>query len=207
MATDKKMKTGRKRAIIAGGALLGIAALSTAAVFTDFANLNLGNGTGGGIGGADNTFNIQVVGTDTQGVPVPGTWQEANVAEGVDIALLGAETITPGDTITVDIPVKNASPKLGADVNLTLGDVPGKTSDADYAAQLRYDIEVDGVAVATAATQAAVADIDLADLAAGAEATVTVNVTLLDQGSPAGNNALQGKTAHVQAQFNAASTN
>ena len=198
-------KTGRKRVLIAAGSLLGIGALAVAAAFSDFANLNLGNGSGGGIGGGDNTFNIQVVGTDANGVPVPGTWQEANVADGVDIALIGADTITPGDTISVDIPVLNDSPKLGADVTLSLGDVPGRASDVDYAAQLRYTITVDGTAAVTNATQSAVSNLDIVDLVAGAESTVGVAITLLDQGSAEANNALQGKTAHVQAQFKAES--
>lgn len=203
--TQNTQKTGRKRVLIAAGSLLGIAALAVAAAFTDFANLNLGNGTDGGIGGGDNTFNIQVVGTDENGVPVPGTWQEADVVEGVDIALLGADTITPGDTISVDIPVLNDSPKLAADVNLSLGDVPGRVSDSDYAEQLRYTITVDGAAVISNAKQSAVSNLDLVELTAGADSTVGVAITLLDQGSSEANNALQGKTAHVQAQFTAES--
>ena len=205
--TKVNQKSGRKRVLIAAGSLLGVGALAVAAAFTDFANLNLGNGTGGGIGGGDNTFNIMVVGTDADGVPVPGTWQEADTPEGVDIALTGADTITPGDTIFVDIPVLNDSPKLSADLSLTLGDVPGKSSDADYASQLRYTITVDGTDVATNATQAAVNALSLATLAAADESNVKVAVTLLDQGSAAANNALQGKSAFVQAQFEAESSN
>ncbi|MFF8816973.1 hypothetical protein ACF07D_03090 [Leucobacter sp. NPDC015123] len=205
--TKVNQKSGRKRVLIAAGSLLGVGALAVAAAFTDFANLNLGNGTGGGIGGGDNTFNIMVVGTDADGVPVPGTWQEADTPEGVDIALTGADTITPGDTIFVDIPVLNDSPKLSADLSLTLGDVPGKSSDADYASQLRYTITVDGTDVATNATQAAVNALSLATLAAADESSVKVAVTLLDQGSAAANNALQGKSAFVQAQFEAESSN
>lgn len=206
MIKGNQKKSGQKRVLIAAGSLLGVGALAVAAAFTDFANLNLGNGTGGGIGGGDNTFNIMVVGTDTQGVPVPGTWQEADTAEGVDIALVGADTITPGDTISVDIPVLNDSPKLAADLSLTLGDVPGKASDTDYASQLRYTVTVDGTDVTTNATQSAVNALGLTQIAATADSNVKIAVTLLDQGSAAANNALQGKSAFVQAQFKAESS-
>lgn len=196
---------GRKRLFAAGGSLLAVAALATAAAFTDFANLNLGSGTDdSGIGG-DNRFNIQVVGTDASGNPVAGTWQEANTPEGVNIAVPGADTITPGDTISVDIPFRNESPALGADISFSLQDRPGYTSDAAMATALRYTIEVDGTAVASNATQAQVADLDLGVYDAGDEGELTVTITLPDQGGEAANNALQGQISYVQAHFDAVS--
>lgn len=197
--------TGRTRLFIAGGSLLAVAALATAAAFTDFANLNLGSGTDdSGIGG-NNRFNIQVVGTDASGTPVPGTWQEADTAEGVSIAVPGADLIAPGDTVSVDIPFRNESPALGAAITFGLQDRPGYTSDPAMAAALRYTVELDGTAVVTGATQAAVADLDLGEYAAGDAAELTVSITLPDQGSAAANNALQGAVTYVQAHLDAQS--
>lgn len=195
---------GTKRLVVAGGALLAVAGMLTAAAFTDFANLNLGGDTG--IGGDNTRFNIQVVGTDaTTNAPVPGTWQEANTAEGVNIAVPGADLITPGDTVSVAIPFRNESPALSADIAFSLQDRPGATSDADIAAALRYTIELDGTALVTDATQAAVDDLDLGVYTTGTSGVLTVKVSLPDQGSVAANNALQGKSSHVQAHFDASS--
>ncbi len=206
MATTQTLK-GKKRIIIAGGSLLAVAGLLSAAAFTDFANLNLtGGGDSGAIGGDNTRFNIQVVGTDpVTDAPIAGTWQEANTAEGVDIALPGADVITPGDTVTVDIPFRNESPKLGADIAFSLQDKAGSTSDAALAGALRYTVALDGTALVTNATQAAVADLDLGVYTSGEEGVLTVSVTLPDQGSEAANNAFQGLVTYVQAHFDAAS--
>ncbi|KXC06627.1 MULTISPECIES: hypothetical protein [Microbacterium] len=196
---------GTKRLVVAGGSLLAVAGLITAAAFTDYANLNLGNGTDDGIGGENARFNIQVVGTDDAGVPVPGTWQEANTPEGVNIAVPGADLITPGDTISVDIPFRNESPALSADIAFSLQDRPGYVSDAQIAEALRYSVLVDGVAIVTDATQAVVADLDLGLYTSGQDGVLTVSITLPDQGSNDANNALQGQISYVQAHFDAAS--
>ncbi|MFC6356470.1 hypothetical protein [Luethyella okanaganae] len=206
--TSTTPRSGRKRLFLAVGTLLGIAALTTAAAFTDFANLNLGNGTSdSGIGG-ENRFNIQVVGTDTNGVPVPGTWQEANTAAGVNIKVPGANTITPGDTVTTAIPFKNESPALLAKVSFSLQERAGFTSDPAIRAALRYTIALNGTAITGASnvTQDAVSNLDLGTYAAnGGSGVLTVTVTLPDQGSAAANNALQGKISYVQAHFAAIS--
>lgn len=196
---------GRKRMYLAAGSLVGVAALVTAASFTDFANLNLGNGSDdSGIGG-NNRFNIQVVGTDAAGNPVVGTWQEAATAEGVDIAVPGADVITPGDTVSVSIPFRNESPVLTADMAFSLQDRAGSTSDATIADALRYTVSLDGTALVTDATQAAVADLDLGDLASGEEGVLALSISLPDQGSADANNALQGQVSYVQAHFDAIS--
>lgn len=202
--TAQKAQTDRKRIMIAGGSLLAVALLATAAAFTDFANLNLGNGAGGGIGG-DNRFNIEVVGTDATGAPVPGTWQDANTVEGVDILVVGAEEITPGDTLGVEIPFRNESPKLSADIDFKLQDRPNLTSDPEMRDLLRYTVTLDGNAIATNQTQDQVNALDLGVYPAKAEATLALSITLPDQGSQAANNALQGKVSYVQAHFNAES--
>ncbi|AUG30985.1 MULTISPECIES: hypothetical protein [Microbacterium] len=196
---------GRKRLLIAGGALLGAASLVTAAAFTDFANLNLGNGTDdSGIGG-NNRFNIQVVGTDADGNPVAGTWQEADTEAGVNINVPGSQLITPGDTISVAIPFRNESPALSADISFSLQDRPGYTSDPAMVAALRYTITLDGTDIVTDATQATVDDLDLGTYLTGEQGTLEVAITLPDQGSAADNNALQGQVSYVQAHFDAIS--
>ena len=197
---------GRKRMYLAAGSLVGVAALVTAAAFTDFANLNLTSGSDdSGIGG-NNRFNIQVVGTDDEGAPVPGSWQEAATTEGVDITLPGSDLIAPGDTLSVSIPFRNESPVLGADLTFTLQDRPGSTSDTGIAEALRYTLSVDGTALVTDVPQAAVAGIALGQLLAGEGSVLDLSVTLPDQGSDAANNTLQGQVFYVQAHLDAAST-
>ncbi len=197
---------GKKRLVLAGASILAAAGLMTAAAFTDFANLNLGAaGDDAGIGGGDSRFNIQVVGTDElTDLPVPGTWQEANTSEGVTIAIPGANTITPGDTLTVEIPFRNESPALGASIDFALQDQPGKTSDEFYASQLRYTIQLGDEVLLEEATMEQ-ANLHLGTYAANTEDKLTVSIHLLDQGDPAKNNALQGKIAYVQAHFGAES--
>lgn len=196
---------GKKRLVIAAGSLLAVGGLITAAAFTDFANLNLGNGTDdSGIGG-NNRFNIQVVGTDADGNPVAGTWQEADTAEGVNINVPGADLITPGDTVTVDIPFRNESPALSADIAFSFQDRAGYTSDPAIAAALRYTVLLDGAAIVSDVDQTAVEDLDLGTYVTGEDATLSLSISLPDQGSEAANNALQGQISYVQAHFDATS--
>ncbi|WP_125098594.1 hypothetical protein [Leucobacter chromiireducens] len=196
---------GRKRAVIAGGAVLIVAGLATAAAFTDFANLNIGNGTDdSGIGG-NNRFNIQVVGTDGDGLPVPGTWQEANTVEGVNVNVPGADVLTPGDTVSVEIPFRNESPVLSADMDFTLQDRPGKTSDPLIRDLLEYTVLLNGTPLVSGADQDAVNSLDLGIYTTGAEGVVTLSVTLPNQPTESENNALQGQVSYVQAHFDASS--
>ncbi|QTX03497.1 hypothetical protein [Agromyces archimandritae] len=208
METPNTQKSaGKKRILLAGGAVLAAGALATAAAFTDFANLNLGTGAdGSGIGG-DNRFNIQVVGTDAEGNPEPGTWQEANTAEGVDILVPGADTITPGDTVSVEIPFRNESPKLSADIAFSIQEITGKTSGAGIRDALRYTVLLDGEDVdpAGAHTLASTQSLDLGQFATGEQGVIELEISLPDQGSAAANNALNGQTAYVQAHFDATS--
>lgn len=207
---------GRRRLIIASGSLLAIAGLISSGAFTDFANLNIGNGTAsGGIGG-NNSFNVQVVGTDAQGTPVPGTWQEADTAAGANIAILNADALAPGDTVSVDIPFQNASPKLSAALTFSLQDNPSLTSDAALDGALRYTVSTvtppasgTGAAVvtplATNATKTAVQALNLGLLAHGASSTLRIAISLPNQSTQASNNALQAKHVYVQAHFAAES--
>lgn len=200
-----KTTSGRKRLILAGGSLLGVTALLTAAAFTDFANLNIGNGNDGSGLGGNNRFNIQVVGTNAAGDPVPGTWQEADTEAGVNINVPGAELITPGDSVSVSIPFRNESPVLSADLSFSLQDGPGKTSDPAMASALRYTVKVDGTTVANHATAAAVHELNLGTYVKGASGVLDLSIELPDQGSVAANNALQSKVSFVQAHFDGAS--
>lgn len=198
--------SGRKRIIVAGGALLAAAGLVTAAAFTDFANLNLGGGTDDSGVGGNNRLNLQVVNTDADGNPIPGEWQEADTDAGVSINVPGSQLITPGDTVSVDIPFRNESPALNAKISFSLQDRPGKTSDPAITAALRYTVKLGSdPALVTNATQAAVSALDLGTYAPGQEQTLTVSISLPDQGSASANNALQGEVSYVQAHFDAVS--
>ncbi|HEY0187617.1 MAG TPA: hypothetical protein VGC67_09035 [Cellulomonas sp.] len=219
------MASTRTRLVLSIGAVVGVGALVTAASFTDFANLNLGNGgDGSGIGAG--TFNIQVVGTDADGVAVPGTWQEANLPEGVDVAIPGADTITPGETISVTLPYRNASASLGADIDLWLNEVPGQTSSPEYLAALRFTIldgsgstladavSFDELNAGTDTEKISLTDgLAGAALVAGAQDSITVQVSLLDYdaddatGNADGltNDVLNGGVAYVQLHWDAVS--
>ncbi|GAA2180363.1 hypothetical protein GCM10009847_17960 [Leucobacter tardus] len=224
-STNTPRKSYRKRTAIAAGSLLGVAALITAAAFNDSAFLNFGNGNGGdGIGGGDNTFDIQVVDTAaTTNLPLASSyadaetgkfWQQANKpgADGVTIGIPNAETMTPGDTISTSIPFKNDSKKLGGDLVFSLADSPKGTSSAVPAGEtksmadlLRYTVEVKDAAGTTTATyadltQAGVDNLDLGEYDAGTGGTVSVSITWTTTGINDPNN-YQGNSAYVQAQF------
>lgn len=207
--TEIQTKTkGRKRVIIAAGALLGIAALATSAAFNDYANLNMGaNGIGNGAG--EPAFNIEVVKTDpATGVQSPGEWQDAKTAAGVPLFIQGSNAIAPGDTISVDIPFRNASAELSAQVTLEIQDiVGGQVSDALMKQNLLYTVTYDGTALVTEKTQAEIAALtdkmSLGLLEAGEEATVKIQIKLKDRGTVVLNNELMDKQAFPQAHFDA----
>lgn len=205
MRLNEYLSGGRKRVLLAVGSVAAVAGLVTAAAFTDFANLNLGNGTDSGIGG-DNRFNIQVVGTDDEGNPEPGTWQEADTVEGVNINVPGANLIVPGaDAISVDIPFRNESPALSAAITFALQDRPDFDSDQGIAEALRYTVSLDDVVIVGGVTQAEVSALDLGTYPAGEEGKLSISVELPDQGTDEANNALQGQVSYVQAHFDATS--
>jgi hypothetical protein len=225
MEDVQKKTTGRKRALIAGGSLLGIAALVTAAAFTDSAYLNLGNGNGGdGIGGGANAFNVKVVDTAaTTNLPLAkdfseakagDLWQEADKpgADGVTIGIDGADTITPGDTVSTSIPFLNDSPKLAGGLTFSLADSPKGASSAAPAGEtkslaelLRYTVTVkDAKGNVTETfpdlTQSAVSGLDLGEYAAGDGGSVDLALTWTTDGIVDANS-YQGSMAYVQAQF------
>ncbi|MHA3684884.1 hypothetical protein ACXR2W_11590 [Leucobacter sp. HY1908] len=129
--------TGKKRLLLATGTLLLTGALATAAVLTDWANLNLG---GTGIGSA-NKFDIGVV------IPA-GTVEQADTDKGFDWRIKDSDALVPGGTIETEIPVFNNTPKIDAVVDFRLllkgnqGAVPGKPNITEF---LRFSAKLDGV--------------------------------------------------------------
>ncbi len=200
-----KLRWSRRYYAVAAATVVAGLALGTAASFTDFANLNFGPGRAA-IGG-ENYFNIKVIGTDRySGRPKPGTWQDADTAEGVDLLVPGAEALVPGGSASTSIPFKNFSTRLIADINFTVREAPGKTSDPLMAEALRYTVSLgDGRVLARNVRQEALRAINIGQYAAGEEGALEIVVTLPDQGSAEANNELQGKLAYPQVHFAAVS--
>jgi hypothetical protein len=223
IANEPKQPAGpkdskRRKAIITFGSLLGVGALLTTAAFTDVAYLNL-NGNNA-IGGGGTSYNIQVGKTNpTTGAQEPG-WQEADQPQGVPIAIAGSDTLFPGSAdIFVEIPVKNASPKLKSALAISLAqlpDVPGsRETDPNFLASLRFDVTMPATKTSPASshtnkTFAEVNNLALGNLQAGEESKVKLTMRLLDQatsGAPYADDTLQGKAAFLQAVFNGTSIN
>ncbi|MFC4223908.1 hypothetical protein [Lysinibacter cavernae] len=222
--TEIQTKTkGRKRVIIAAGALLGIAALATSAAFNDFANLNLGeNGIGNdSAGGPDKSFNIQVATFDAvTGLPVTApapanyVWQEADSVAGEDVPIPGADTLVPGGTVTTNIPYRNWSSSFKAAVTLDLVDhwdasehpVGTKPTSASADAALLYTI-VQHPAVGSPTTLATnkkmseLTQMNLGLLDLEEQGKLVVTIKMVDHGSDAANEILKDVIAHPQAQF------
>lgn len=139
---------GKKRALLAGGTLLAVISLATVAAFTDFANLNLGNGTeGSGIGNPDK-FDIAVV------LPT-NVIEQADTAAGYDWEVAGADKLTPGGSVTTTIPVFNNTPSYGGktDFAIELLNGDGSIGSAPNIVQfLRFTAKVDGATVFTDVT-------------------------------------------------------
>ncbi|MDP5228621.1 MULTISPECIES: hypothetical protein [Arthrobacter] len=147
--TDSKdgRRTGRKRAIITGAALLGFGALATSAAFTDFALLDL-NGAGG-FGGDANKYNIQVATQQVDHVSdvQDAQWLEAN-PDAETLTIAGADSLIPGgQAIYAKIPVRNASQTMRSSLDLTLenttqagGDSVADAKNAAYSQKLAVDI-------------------------------------------------------------------
>ncbi|WGD36794.1 hypothetical protein [Lysinibacter sp. HNR] len=207
-------RKGRKRAVIALGSLVGVAILITSAVFTDFANLNLGTN---GIG--SDAFNFQVVNTDpVTGQMIPGEWQEANTPEGAPIAITGANSIFPGGpSISVQIPVRNASTSLNSAVTLGLTQIPDTGTNVTsprYLSSLRFSVTQPATNLdSTSVTFGPVTYDDfntltLNRLEGGEESSVTITIVLLTQADSEAtfpDNDLNGLKAFIQANFNATS--
>ncbi|GCE78115.1 hypothetical protein [Cellulomonas biazotea] len=207
----------RRKAVVAWGAVAGVVVLATTAAFTDVARLNLGTE---GLGGVDATYDLQVAGTDVDGRVVPGTWQQADAAEGVPLFVEGAQSMFPGSApVTVEVPVRNASPVLDSSLGLTLAtladdEAAGRVTDATYLGQLRFDVDMPATSMSAAPvthdglTAAELVALPLNDLAAGEESVVVVTISLLsleDGSNPGADNVLSGKGAALQAQLHGSS--
>ncbi|UAJ79378.1 hypothetical protein IT072_19675 [Leifsonia sp. ZF2019] len=212
---QKTKHNGRRRAIIAGGALLGVAALTTAAGYIDNAFLNLGGaGDGNGSFGTSSPLNIQVVETNADytpkfetfaGAKAAGAWQEADDPAGVSFAIRGSDTLIPGHTDwkSVNIPFINDEDSSTGNLDVSLADRGGDTALRDA---LRFTVSLDGAPLPglTNVAYSAVANASLGEIAPGEGGVLTIGVNLPDQGSDAANNALAGLTSKIQAVVHAA---
>lgn len=224
-AGTSERRSGRKRAVVAAGALLGVAALATGAAFTDFGLLNInGGGADGGLGGADNRYNIQVSAGQENTVDSVAAWIEAN-PDAADVApVAGADSLVPGGApIYVKLPVRNDSPTFSSKLSLAFEDVTGAAATPEqearnkaYAGLLRVDIaEVDDASAEPAAWTASKLDIkdghtaaaDLHQLDPKAGKVVVAKVYLLDGADQAATNAANGGTVKLQARFDGSSIN
>jgi hypothetical protein len=204
---------GRRKVLAAWGVLAGLAAVLTAAAFSDAIYLNFGTGakdSGIGGGGTDKAYNLQVGALNPDGTfKNDGTWIEADAKAGVDIKLAGAESLFPGSQpATVEIPIRNASADIGSTLGLKLINRDTAKTSPEYLAALRFEITMP--ATTTGTSPISLTNKTFNDLASGvalnglapkADVKVTVKVTLPDQGDETSNNALNGKAAWIQANF------
>lgn len=191
-------KSGRKRLYIAGGSVLAAAALLTAAAFTDIANINLGAGSGIGVG--DSSFALQVADVDEDGNPVipvdEDGWVSAAGADGISYNIPGAEALEPNESVTVEIPVRNASATLDGQLRVSFQDitaVPSPVTDALLFSVAYTDVdgttelfENVGIDEANAAVESL--------LKAGTSGTFSVTVALPNEVD----GALQGQTTDLR---------
>jgi hypothetical protein len=192
-----------------------VAALVTTASFLDVARLDLGPS---GLGG---DYNLQVGATDAAGELLPGQWQEADDPAGVPVALPGADALWPGGPgTTVDVPVRNDSPRFSSTLRLAveaLADDTGaqRATDPAYLSSLRFTVHMPGTSIDPVPatwdrlTYQAPADTRLNRLAPQEESAVSVTVELLSQdqsGAAHEDNALNGRGAALQLRLHGAQT-
>ncbi|MEJ6490024.1 hypothetical protein PQI23_09840 [Leucobacter sp. USCH14] len=211
--------TGKKRLIIAGGALIGVGALATVAAFTDFGLLNLGGD--GGFGGPDNAYNIQVSAGQEDTVAGVANWIEAN-PEAVDVVPIeGADALVPGGApVDVNIPVLNASPTFGSTLEVAIEDTTPADADTtqearntSYASLVRISIAQVADA-STAPTTWVIEDATISeantalnDLDAEAGIVTVVRVGLAEGATQEETNAANGGMVNLQARFDGTSVN
>lgn len=216
--THSTKKSGRKRAVLAAGALLGIGGLLTAAYFTDYGLLNLNGGTGG-FGGGDNSYNLQFSAGQEENVASVATWLEAN-PDAEDVAPIpGAEALSPGgDAVYVNLPVLNQSATLDSTLSLTLENTTPVDADATQAAKNAAYAKLISISIAfvddasTVPTTWAVENLafdatgktrpySAANLAATEGKIAVVKIQLLDGATQAETNAANGGQVTIQARF------
>lgn len=206
ITANESKPSGRKRLYIAGGSVLVAAALLTAAAFTDIANINLGAGSGIGVG--DSSFALLVPDVDEDGnIVMPSGedgWVSAASGEGISYNIPGADALEPNSSVSISFPVRNASPTLDGQLSVAINAMdadPSPVADVllfsvEYAddsgtTTLFEDVNLDGA-------NAALAEV----LSAGTIGTFTVTVTLPNDVDAA----LQGQTTNLRFVLNAVST-
>lgn len=216
--------TGRRRAYLTGGTLVGVAALVTAAAFTDSSFLRL-NGENG-FGGSGSAFAMEVKAGNVTDLTDDGTWAAYSTAEEAGaLPIEGADALVPGgDPVTANIPVRNASENLDATITLGLlseTDVEDATAsqwavgadgapstagaaNAAYLDALRFDVAVDGTTTATGLTydEMSATPVPVGEFAGLEAKLVTVDVSLAANGAETQYN---GGQAVVLAHFHATS--
>ncbi len=117
---------GRRRTVLASGALFAVAVLTTAAAFTDYADVNVA------IDGKDNTFDIVAAGSSAAGwQPSDSDWAQGN-PEAYRIHLTEdgrGYPLAPGGRLELRVAAKNASPKLAGALSVRISD-PNPQQDA-----------------------------------------------------------------------------
>ncbi|MCP3426976.1 hypothetical protein NBM05_13395 [Rothia sp. AR01] len=216
----RRRRTGRKRAVLASGTLLGVAALITGAAFTDYGLLNLGGS--GGFGGAGNGYDLKFSRGQESRVDAVASWVEANPDAESVAPIEGADRLVPGGApVYVNLPVLNASPTFDSSLELTFEDVsetasePQQSKNAAYARLLRIDVAQvdDAAATAGAWTSTALSlgqdgktpRLNLNDLAPEAGSIVVARVYLVDGPTQGETNAANGGGVEVQARFDGSS--
>ncbi|WP_129660156.1 hypothetical protein [Rothia halotolerans] len=216
-------RTGRKRAIVASGSLLGIAALVTGAALTDYGLLNF-NGSGG-FGGEDNAYNLQFSTGQEATVASVQNWVEANPDAETVAPISGADSLVPGGApVYINLPVLNASATFKSSLDLGFENITPGTDDAGQAARnaayadlLRVDVaQVDDASTTPTdwkATdvgfggEAKTPGVGLEDLDPEAGSVVVARVYLVDGATQDATNAANGGTVNVQARFDGSSKN
>lgn len=147
------IRSGRKRAVLTGATLLGVTALVTAATFTDNAWLSLNGGAGWG--GSDQTFAIQASAGNETTLDEVTAWGDYSNPASAGIVVMDEDSIvlnpdTPTSTAVVNMPVRNITAQLGADVDLGLvatteADTPAQQAKNEaYLAAMEFEVAVDG---------------------------------------------------------------
>lgn len=120
---------GRWRLVAAGGSVLAVGALLTAAAISDYADVDVI------LDGSSNTFDIVVAGQagTTTWTPGDDVWEQGDT-DPFQIRLANGDTdivMAPGSIVDVRVAAKNASPRLASLMTLTIRDPAPRGSETD----------------------------------------------------------------------------
>ena len=148
--------------------------------------------------GRDNTFDLQVAGSDVPGwQPAPAEWQQGR-PDPVVVAL-PATVLEPGTSVQARVAVRNSSPRLAGSISVHLID---PATQNPLFPELRFTISEGGHVYAAAVPPTGAADIPLTGATApGADRVLDVEVTL-PADAPA---SVNGTTTPIQLMFTGAS--